>query len=139
MARFVGCRSEILWIWEKDVGVLAKNATAWKSVLSSGLKRIVIARVVNLKPLRNLTISLEEGLRSTCLFLFTFISISEGQTRSKRFFQADVSSKKQTNAFYFTTMKPQVDLFYGGNWGHQKDISKSTDLKVDQKSGMKTY
>ena len=27
------------------------------------------------------------------------------------FFQADVSSKKQTNEFYFTTMKPQVDLY----------------------------
>ena len=27
------------------------------------------------------------------------------------FFQADVSSKKWTNEFYFTTIKPQVDLF----------------------------
>ena len=26
-------------------------------------------------------------------------------------FQAKVSSKKQTNEFYFTTMKPHVDLF----------------------------
>ena len=37
--------------------------------------------------------------------------IIKGQTKSKRFFQANVSSKKQTNGFYFTTMKPQVDLF----------------------------
>ena len=34
-----------------------------------------------------------------------------GQTKSKRFFQADVSSEKQMKEFYFTTMKPQVDLF----------------------------
>ena len=44
---------------------------------------------------------------------------TKGQTKSKRFFQADVSSKKRTNEFYFTTMKPQVDLFsfgfFGGN------------------------
>ena len=26
-------------------------------------------------------------------------------------FQADVSSKKRTNEFYFTAMKPQTDLF----------------------------
>ena len=35
----------------------------------------------------------------------------KGQKKSKRFFQAGVSSKKRTNKFYFTTMKPQVDLF----------------------------
>ena len=35
----------------------------------------------------------------------------KGQTKSKWFFQADVSSKKRTNKLYFTTMKPQVDLF----------------------------
>ena len=37
--------------------------------------------------------------------------ITKGQTKSKLFFQADVSSKKRTNEFYITTMKPQVDLF----------------------------
>ena len=46
--------------------------------------------------------------------------------------KADVSSKKQTNKFDFTTMIPQVDLFLfvfsGRNWRHQKDISKKTDL-----------
>ena len=57
--------------------------------------------------------------------------LAKGQTKSKWFFQANVSSKKQTNEFYFSTMKPQVDLFlfiFGGNWRHQKDISKLTDL-----------
>ena len=35
----------------------------------------------------------------------------KGQKKSKWFFQADVSSKKRMNKFYFTTMKLQVDLF----------------------------
>ena len=39
------------------------------------------------------------------------LHISKGRKKSKWFFQADVSSKKRTNEFYFTTMKPQVDLF----------------------------
>ena len=33
---------------------------------------------------------------------------TKGQTKSKCFFQTDVSSKKRMNEFYFTTMKPQV-------------------------------
>ena len=37
--------------------------------------------------------------------------LTKGQTKSKRFFQANVSSKKPTIEFEFTTMKPQVDLF----------------------------
>ena len=40
-----------------------------------------------------------------------FSRTDKGQTKSKRSFQANVSSKKQTNEFCFTTMKPQVDLF----------------------------
>ena len=36
---------------------------------------------------------------------------TKGQKKSNIFFQSDISSKKQTNKFYFTTMKPQVDLF----------------------------
>ena len=47
-----------------------------------------------------------------------FTDITKGQTKFKRCFQADVSSKKQTNKFYFATMTPQVDLFsfvFGGN------------------------
>ena len=33
------------------------------------------------------------------------------QTKSKLFFQANVSSKNRLNEFNFTTMIPQVDLF----------------------------
>ena len=40
----------------------------------------------------------------------------KGQTMSKWFFQAHVSSKKRTNEFYFTAMKPQVDLFSFSFW-----------------------
>ena len=45
--------------------------------------------------------------------LFTVIRKprAKGQTKSKLFFQDDVSSKKRTKKFYFTTVKPQVDLF----------------------------
>ena len=51
---------------------------------------------------------------SQCHSLETLIlwHLSKGQTNSKWFFQANVSSKKQTNEFCFTTMKPQVDLFF---------------------------
>ena len=34
-----------------------------------------------------------------------FLNVSKGQTKSKRFFQADVSSKKQRKEFNFTTMR----------------------------------
>ena len=36
---------------------------------------------------------------------------TKGQKKSKLFFQIDVSSKKRTDEFYFTAMKPQGDLF----------------------------
>ena len=36
---------------------------------------------------------------------------SKGQTKSKLFFQEDVSSKKWTNEINFPNMKAQVDLF----------------------------
>ena len=39
------------------------------------------------------------------------IDAAKGQTKSKWFFQAKVSSKKRTNEFYFTTMIPHFDLF----------------------------
>ena len=39
------------------------------------------------------------------------LSAIKGQTKSEWFFQADISSKKQTKEFYITTMKPQVNLF----------------------------
>ena len=59
------------------------------------------------------------------------IDAAKGQTKSKWFFQADISSKNRTNEFDFTTMIPQVDLFssvFGRNLRHQKYISKLTDL-----------
>ena len=40
-----------------------------------------------------------------------FSIAAKGQKKPKWFFQVEVSSKKQTNEFYFTAMKPQVDLF----------------------------
>ena len=53
---------------------------------------------------------MQENLEMKSHFLLTDISsspstISKGQTKSKRFFQADVSSKKRTNEFNFTTMR----------------------------------
>ena len=47
-------------------------------------------------------------------------NLSKGQTKSKWFFQADVSSKKWTNEFNFTTMIPQVDLFSFVYWKKSK-------------------
>ena len=41
-------------------------------------------------------------------------------SNSKWFFQADVSSKKWTNKFYFATTKPQVDLFLLVFWKNLK-------------------
>ena len=38
-------------------------------------------------------------------------SDTKGQTSSKWFFRAVVSSKKRMKEFYFTAMKPQVDLY----------------------------
>ena len=55
----------------------------------------------------------------------------KGQTKSKWFFQANVSSKKRTNEFDFTTMIPKVDLFsfvFLEKIEDTKDISKLTDL-----------
>ena len=53
---------------------------------------------------------------------------SKGQKKSKWFFQVDISSKERTNEFYFTTMKPQVDLFSFVFLEEIEDISKSTNL-----------
>ena len=41
-------------------------------------------------------------------FSFSFLKVKKSR---KLFFQVDVSFKERTNKFYFTTMKPQVDLF----------------------------
>ena len=48
--------------------------------------------------------------------------------RPKRFFQADVFSKKQTNEFYFTTMKPQVNLFSFGFWRKLKTPKRHFEI-----------
>ena len=52
------------------------------------------------------------------LRLLEFLSWTKGKSKHIKvrqsrndFFQADVSSKKRTNEFDFTTMKPQIDLF----------------------------
>ena len=43
-------------------------------------------------------------------------NLTKGQTKSKRFFLANISSKKRKNKFNFTTMIPQVDFFSFGFW-----------------------
>ena len=53
---------------------------------------------------------------------------SKGQTKLKRFFQADISSKKRTNEFYFTTMKPQVDLFSFVFWRKLKTPKRHFEI-----------
>ena len=40
----------------------------------------------------------------------------KGQSKAKWFFQANVSFKKRTNKFYFTSMNPLVDLFLFVFW-----------------------
>ena len=55
----------------------------------------------------------------------------KGQLISKYLFGIFYSPKKRTKKFDFTTMVPQVELIsfvFWENWGHQKDISKLTDL-----------
>ena len=49
------------------------------------------------------------------------------QTR-KDFFQTDVSSKKQTNEFYFTTMKSQVELFSFVFWRKLKTPKRHFEI-----------
>ena len=53
---------------------------------------------------------------------------SKCQTKSKRVFQADVSSKKWTNEFYFTTMKPQVDLLSFVFWKKLKTPKRHFEI-----------
>ena len=58
-------------------------------------------------------------------------SSTKGQLISKRLFGIINSPKKQKKKFDFTATVPQVELFsfvLMGNWRHQKDISKLTDL-----------
>ena len=66
-----------------------------------------------------------------CIQSYTSQVRTKGQTKSKWFFQADVSSKKPTNEFDFNTVIPLVNLFLFVFWKKlktPKDISKLTDL-----------
>ena len=54
--------------------------------------------------------------------------ICKGQKKSKWFFQVDVSSLKRTNEFYFTTMKPQVDLFSFVFWRKLKSPKRHFEI-----------
>ena len=45
------------------------------------------------------------------------------------FFQADVPFKKRTNQFDFTTMKPQVDLFWFIFWKKLKSLKRHFEIK----------
>ena len=52
----------------------------------------------------------------------------KGQTKLKWFFESDVSSKKWTNEFDFTTMIPQVDLFSFVFWKKLKTSKRHFEI-----------
>ena len=52
----------------------------------------------------------------------------KGQNKSKLFFQVDVSSKKRTNEFFFTTMKPQGDFFSFVVWRKLKTPKRHFEI-----------
>ena len=54
--------------------------------------------------------------------------VVKGQKKSKLFFQVDVSNKKRTNEFDFTTMKPQVDLFSFVCWRKLKTPKRHFEI-----------
>ena len=60
--------------------------------------------------------------------IFEPIVQCKGQKKLQWFFQADVSSKKQTNEFYFTTMKPQVYLFWFVFWRKLKTPKRHFEI-----------
>ena len=53
---------------------------------------------------------------------------AKGQTKSKWFFQANVFSKKRRNEFYFTTIKPQLDLFSFVFWRKLKTPKRHFEI-----------
>ena len=57
-----------------------------------------------------------------------YFPVSNGEKKSKWFFQVDVSSKKWTNEFYLTTMKPQVDLFLFVYWRKLKTPKRHFEI-----------
>ena len=54
---------------------------------------------------------------------------TKGQKKSKWFFQVNVSSKKRTNEFYFTTMRPHVDLFSFVFWRKLMTLKRRFEIK----------
>ena len=54
--------------------------------------------------------------------------VSKGQKKAKWFFQVEVSSKKRMNKFYFTTMKPQADLFFFIFWRKLKTPKRHFEI-----------
>ena len=54
--------------------------------------------------------------------------LPKGQTKSKRFFQAVVSSNKRKNEFYFATMKHQVDMFSFVFWRKLKKQKRHFEI-----------
>ena len=54
--------------------------------------------------------------------------LTKGQKKSKWFYQVDISSTKRTNEFYFTTMKPQVDLFSLFFWRKLKTPKRQFEI-----------
>ena len=65
---------------------------------------------------------------SYSIWIFFYFNIPKDQTKSKRFFQADISSKIQTNELYFTTLKPQVDLFSFVFWRKLKTPKRHFEI-----------
>ena len=55
-------------------------------------------------------------------FLILTLKMVKGRHIQNDFFQADVSSKKLTNEFDFTTMIPQVNLFSFVFWKKLKTL-----------------
>ena len=53
---------------------------------------------------------------------------TKGQKKSKWFFEEEISSKKRTNEFYSTTMKPQVNLFLFVFWRKLKTPKRHFEI-----------
>ena len=73
------------------------------------------------------TIHKLQNYSASILTIYTRIG-AKGQKNSKWIFQADVSSKKRMNEFYFTTMKPQVDLFSFFFWRKLKTPKRHFEI-----------
>ena len=65
--------------------------------------------------------------------------MTKGQKKSKWFYLANVSSKKRTNEFYFTIMKPQVDLISFVFWRKLKTPKKHFEIIWPLQTGRERY